>query len=245
MFSNITKIFVLSFALLIAGSSSIFSQIDSSAISILDRMSSVVTDLEQCSFTLNAQYDIYNSGLGLVKNSEVSKVYMKAPDKLLVNRSGDNGKKDLYYDGKKFTYYSADKNQYADTKAPQTIMEAIDSISAVYGVDFPAADIFYEDFVDDVMSKSDILVYLGLTDINGRECFHIAGRNSDLTYQIWILTDGTFLPGKIAINYVTEAGSPQYEAEFTEWNTNPDLQDSMFNFVVPTDARKIKISNKK
>jgi hypothetical protein len=221
-----------------------FSQIDSAAVVILDSMSSVVTDLGSCSFTLKTEYDIYSPELGLVKHSDIANVYMKAPDKLLVNRKGDKGKKDFYYDGKTFTYYSADNNQYADMPAPPTIMETIDSISSGYGVEFPAADIFYTDLVDDILDKAVNLSFLGFTDIDEKECFHIAGRTDEITFQIWILNDGSFLPSKMAINYINQAGSPQYEGQFVNWSLNPSLQNSMFDFTVPAGATKIKILKK-
>jgi len=223
----------------------VFSQIDSAAVVILDSMSSVVTDLESCSFTLKTEYDIYNADLGLVKHSDIAKVYLKAPDKLLVNKKGDKGHKDFYYNGKTFTYFSADNNQYAQAPAPPTIMETIDSISSYYGVEFPAADIFYPDLVDSVIANADNLSYLGLTDIDEKECFHIAGRTQEMTYQIWIASDGSFLPEKMVINYITKTANPQYEAVFQNWNLNPVLEDSMFDFIVPEGAVKIKVLKKK
>ena len=123
-------------------------------------------------------------------------------------------------------------------------METIDSLHNEYGIDFPAADIFYPDLVDDLLSYSDNLLYLGLTNIEDKECFHIAGTTDELTYQIWISNDGTFLPVKMAIVYTNMAANPQYEAKFENWSLNPSLQDSMFDFVVPTGAAKIKFAKK-
>jgi hypothetical protein len=244
MFKTIFKIFLVNIILLFGSSAVVFAQIDSEAVVILDSMSDVVTDLESCSFTLKTEYDIYNTDLGLVKHSDIAKVYMKAPDKLLVNRKGDKGNKNFYYDGKTFTYFSADNNQYADLPAPPTIMETIDSISSYYGVEFPAADIFYTDLVDSILANANILSLLGFTNIFDKECYHLAGRSDEMSYQVWIANDGTFLPVKMAIVYTSRPGQPQYEAVFQEWNVNPVLDNSMFDFVVPADAVKIKFIKK-
>jgi len=244
MSNKFIKVIFISFILLAAYSINTSAQIDSAAIAILDNMSDVVTDLESCSFTLKTEYDMYNIDLGLVKHSDIAKVYLKAPDKLLVNRKGDKGNKNFYYDGKTFTYFSADNNQYADMPAPPTIMETIDSISSYYGVEFPAADIFYTDLVDSLLENSNIISLLGFTNIYDKECYHIAGRTQKITYQIWIANDGTFLPVKMAIVYTSKTGQPQYEAVFQEWSVNPVLEDSMFNFAAPPDAVKIKFLKK-
>ena len=45
------------------------SAIDSVAVSILDNMSAMIGDLTQCSVTVNANYDVHNQELGLVKRS--------------------------------------------------------------------------------------------------------------------------------------------------------------------------------
>jgi hypothetical protein len=241
---KLKKLIFIIFILFTAYSGKSFSQIDSVAVVILDNMSDVVTNLESCSFTLRTEYDIYSTRLGLVKHSDVSDVYMKAPDKILVNRNGDMGQKDFYYDGKTFSYYSKDINIYASVPAPSTILETIDSLNDGYGLEFPAADIFYPDLIDDILENSDNLSYLGLTDIEGKECFHIAGTAKELTFQIWVTNDKLFLPAKMIIVYTRKTGNPQYQAVFQNWNLNPTLQNSMFDFTVPPDAVKISLKKK-
>ena len=217
-------------------------QIDSVAIVLLDSMSDAITVLESCSFTLNTEYDIFNDRLGLVKQSDEANVNLKAPDKFYVKRTGDKGNKRLYYDGKILTYYSEDNNQYAVSPAPSTIIETIDSIQNHFGVEFPASDIFYPDFVDSVLSLSINLEYLGLTSVDNRISHHVAGTTADFSYQLWIAADGTALPVKMAIVYTSRPGSPQYEALFKNWTLNPVLQDSMFEFIVPDGATKVKFA---
>lgn len=222
----------------------VFAQIDSEAVTILDNMSNSVTDLESCTFTLKTQYDVFDDKLGLVKLSEEANVYLKAPDKLLVYRKGDRGSKNYFYDGKSFTYYSDDNNQYATIPAPGTIMETIDSIHNEYGIEFPAADIFYDDIVDYIIDEADILSNLGITMIDNKECMHVAGANDEISFQIWITNDESFLPLKLSLVYKSKPGNPQYEAIFQNWSLNPYLNDSMFNFIVPEYAKKIKFSKK-
>lgn len=238
------KLILKTLLLSVVFSGNAFSQIDSSAVSILDSMSSVVTSLESCSFELTTEYDIYNTRFGLVKHSDKANVYLKAPDKFFINREGDKGHKEFYYDGKTIYYYSKDNNQYASMPAPPTIMETIDSIQNEYGIEFPASDIFYPDLVDEMLSNSDNLAYLGLTNADNKECHHIAGTNNEFAYQAWINADGSFLPVKMVIVYTGKAGSPQYEATFRNWILNPELQGTMFDFIVPAGATKIKIIKK-
>jgi hypothetical protein len=243
MYKKLIKVVLISLVFLSVSTRNTFAQIDSEAVVILDKMSDVVTDLESCTFVLKTEYDIYNTRLGLVKHSDDANVFLKAPDKLLVNRKGDAGEKSLYCDGKTFTYYSSDNNQYSSIPALSTIMETIDSIHNEYGIDFPAADIFYPDLIDELIDKSDDMAYLGLTTMENKECHHIAGTTDLLTYQVWINSED-FLPVKMVLVYTSKEGSPQYEAMYLDWNLNKALDDSMFNFVIPDKANKITFKKK-
>ena len=220
-------------------------QIDSSAVAILDKVSFTLGNLQSCSVNLKTESDILDARLGSVSYSDNSQVYLKAPDKLFVRKSGDRGNKEFYYDGKIFTYYSKDINTYSSAPSPPTIMQTIDSIHNTLGIDFPAADFFYPYFVDQLLEVSYNLVNLGITSVNNKKCFHLAGTTIDKTYQIWITDDGTFLPVKLSIISVRSGSDEHYTAMYEEWVLNPVLQNSMFDFTAPSDALKVKFSVKK
>lgn len=217
-------------------------RIDSVAVSILDRMSMMIGSLNAASVTVKSNYDIPSHYLGLVKHSDEQKVYLKGSDKLVIHSDGDKGSRSYVYNGKTFDYYSLDKNQYGEVAAPASTMEMIDTINKTYGVEFPVADFFYPTFVDDILAESKALIYLGLTEVDGKECFHIAGAAADKTFQFWISNDAFTLPVKMVIVYTQKEMSPQYEAVLTDWQLNPNLPDALFEFNAPPKARKIKLT---
>jgi hypothetical protein len=215
--------------------------IDSVAVSILDRMSAIIGDLHSCSVAIRANYDINSRDLGLVKHSDEQELYLHGPNKLFVRSDGDKGSRNFYYDGDTLSYYSIDKNQYGQIPVPPTIVGMIDSVNKLYGIDFPVADFFYPSFVDDILSDATNLAYLGITKVNGKECYHVAGAAKDKTFQFWIADDAWCLPQKVVIVYTGKPGNPQYEAVMDNWQVNPDLPDAMFTFMAPPRAKKIKL----
>lgn len=217
------------------------SGIDTVAVSILDKMSAMIGDLASCSVTVNSNYDIRSEHFGLIKHSNEQQLYMQGPDKLLVKSEGDKGSRSFSYDGKTLSYYSLEKNQYAVLAAPATIMEMIDTMNKAYGIEFPTSDFFYPTFVDDLLADSKNLMYLGITKVDGRECFHIAGTTKDKTYQFWISNDAFTLPLKIVIVYSSKDMNPQYEAVLSNWQLNPSLPAALFTFNIPPKAKKIKM----
>jgi hypothetical protein len=216
-------------------------RIDTVAVAILDRMSAVIGQLSSCSVTIKCNYDITSKELGLIKHSDEQQLFLHGPDKLLLKSDGDRGSRDFYFDGKKLSYYSLDKNQYGQIDASMSLVEMIDTVNKLYGIEFPAADFLYPSFVDDILMESKELVYLGLTKIDGKECYHIAGRADDKTFQFWISDDAFCLPAKMVIVYTNQEMRPQYEAVLTDWQVNPTLPDVIFDFTVPHKATRVKL----
>jgi hypothetical protein len=216
---------------------------DTVAVSILDHMSAVIGSLGSCAVNVKSNYDIRSREFGLVKHSDEQKLFLHGPDKLLVTSEGDKGNRQFIYNGKTLVYYSEDKNQYGEIEAPPTIMTMIDTVSKGYGIDFPVADFFYPTFVDDILAESKNLAYLGITKVNGKECFHIAGTSKDKTFQFWISNDAFYLPMKMVIVYTGKEMSPQYEMTLDGWQINPSLPDVLFEFIAPPGSTKIRLGS--
>lgn len=217
-------------------------RIDSTAVYLLNRAGETLQDIKACSFTTVTTYDVPNENLGLIKHSLTDKVTIKFPDKMKVTSTGDKGNRALWYTGKKLNYYSLDNNNYGFTAAPPSVIETIDEVSKKFGIEFPAADFFYPTFLQDLLSEQGNLIFLGKTTVDGRECYHIAGNDKTKSYQFWIGCDDLFLPVKMVIIYTSDKDKPQYEALYKDWIINNDYPDSMFEFLTPPKATKIKLS---
>jgi hypothetical protein len=223
-------------------------RIDTVAISILDKMSAVIGDLSSCSVTIRSNYDISSRELGLVKHSDEQELFLRGSSRMLLRSEGDKGSRYFLFNGKNLSYYSMDKNQYSQVETPASLIEMIDTVNKLYGIEFPIADFFYPSFVDDILAESKNLMYLGLTQIDGKECFHIAGTAADKTFQFWVSNDVWYLPMKIVIVYTNKEMNPQYEAVLSNWQVNPNLPDAIFQFTPPVKSKQVRmvpLKNKK
>ncbi|WP_417602324.1 DUF2092 domain-containing protein [Owenweeksia hongkongensis] len=219
-------------------------QVDPVAVSIMDRMASVIGNLQSCSFSLSASNDINDYPYGMTTHFTESEVQMLGPDKMLIHSRGDDHHKGFWYNGDKIVYYSYAENNYAVMDAPGNILSAIDSVHHTYGIDFPAADFFYPTFTDDILVHFDEVQYIGEKKLNDKECFHIKASNKDMVVQFWIADDAFNLPMRFSIVYLNEEGSPRYEATFKDWKMNPVLPEAIFEFAAPPGARQIAIAVK-
>ena len=214
--------------------------VDPVAIDILDKMSSVIGDLGSCSYTLSVWSDQQHE-YGLEKDFSEYEVYFGGPQQLKVHGNGRNGHKGYWYDGEIFTYYSFAENNYSTIPVPDNVIDMIDSLNAVYEVDFPAADFFYPSFTDDLIDHFETITYLGEKRIRGRSTFHIMATNADMLVQIWVSNDGMMLPAAFTITYLQQAFMPQYTAIFSDWSLNPQIPASIFSFTPPPGAHEIVI----
>ena len=218
-----------------------YAQYDSIAVAILDSVSDKISVLETCSFKFDSEFDISSSEYGLITHTESGNIFLKGPDKMTIERKGDRGHRKFFYDGKTYSLYSFDKNQFASGPATISIIELIDSLSSYYGVEVPGADIFYPDFVDNILETSNNLVYLGIVMIEDNECYHVAGAMDDMTFQFWIKTISPGLPLKMSIVYINKPEKPRYSIRFSDWRLDEDISDSTFEFSAPEGAKQIKL----
>jgi hypothetical protein len=217
---------------------------DSVAIRIIDHMANVIGDMNSCSFRLNTAVDMPETSNELVKYFTDYDVYLQGSDKMLINVHGHKGHRNLIYNGVQLAYYSFDENNYALLPAAATTLKTIDSIHAQYGIEFPAADFFYPEFTEDLLENSDSLRFLGIVEIDNKEYFQIIAYGKENNFQFWITNDAFMLPAKFSITYNLQEGHPQYLANFSQWMVNPELPPSMFEFLPPPGAAKLRMMSK-
>ena len=76
-------------------------------------------------------------------------VTVRRPDRMLVDRNGDDGAGKLVYDGKTVVIYMANGNKYVSIPVPNTIEGMMKEAMGHLGVDFPLAD-----FLTDAPAKA-------------------------------------------------------------------------------------------
>ena len=78
--------------------------------------------------------------------------------------------------------------------------------------------------------------YIGIHDVDGTPCHHLAFVGETLDWQLWVQTGETPVPRKVVVTYKQEPGSPQFMANMMDWDLDAKLSDSDFQAKVPEDA---------
>lgn len=214
--------------------------IDEVAVNLLDKMSDVIGDIESCTFDLVKDEDFINEDGMVERRRNHITSYFKGPDRFAIRSKGQKGNKGFWYNGETLTYYSFDENNYVVLPTPNTSMATIDSVNVTFGIRFPAADLFYPSFTDDVIEAFDRVKFAGMKRIQGQDYFHVIAENDKLIFQLWIGNDGYYLPQMYS--YTIKSAQPlAVSARFDKWELGVELPDPMFEFSPPDGARMISI----
>jgi hypothetical protein len=124
---------------------------------------------------------------------------------------------ELISDGRTATIVDRGGNAYAQLKSPGSVDNLIDQLRNTYGIDMPGADILLTNSYDQLMAGVLEAKHIGVGVIDGVECEHLAFRNADTDWQLWVRSGNRPLPCKYVISSKTVAGAPEYSIRFHHW----------------------------
>jgi len=217
------------------------SAIDAQAMTALGNMSDYLKTLKIFRISSEVSRDeIVDSNMKIQKSAS-NEVSVQLPDRLYAHMAGDEQDLQFIYDGQTLTLYDTQGNHYAVTPTPPTVARTLDAIRARYGIVFPLADFIYMSADENLLQNITAAGYIGTSRIDGVECDHVAIRQPDVDWQVWIEKDETPLPRKLVITSKTQPTHPQYIA-LLKWDLAPAINNDLFTFTPPPDAVRIKFA---
>ena len=164
---------------------------------------------------------------------------MQRPNKLRVERQGGAVEQIFYYDGASLTLYNPGDHYFATVAAPGTLEEMLDFARESLDIVAPAGDLIYRNAYETLMADVLSASVVGKSVVEGRRCDHLAFRNMEVDWQIWLEEGDQPLPRKLVITSKDVAGMPQFSVVLTDWDLSATFGDRFFEFQPPRDATKI------
>jgi hypothetical protein len=215
--------------------------LDLQAEKLLSQMNTFLNNLGQFTFSAeNAEDQLLSSGQQL-QFAHTVHVTVRRPNRFRADIHGDIYHQQLFFDGKTVTLLDKNHNYYGTLKAPPTIESALDFALESFGLRAPLADFIHrKNTVVDLPPSIKSGYYVGLHDVRGVPCHHLAFRQDDVDWQIWIENSDTPVPRKIIISQKHVTGAPQFSALLSDWTLAPQLPDREFIFEPPHGSKKIE-----
>ncbi len=193
-------------------------------------------------FRAHVGYDVVQLNGQKLEFGSTRKVTVRRPDRIRIEvtqRDGD--RMVLFFDGEQIAIDLPEEKAYVAAKKPGTLDAAIDYL--VDDLDTPApmheflSSNFYDGMKDAILSG----FYVGEAAVGERRCHHFALRTAEVDGQIWIEDGDRPLPCRLVITYKREKGSPQFWAQFHDWDLSPKTPDRLFEYTAPEGAEKLTL----
>ncbi|MET0719147.1 MAG: DUF2092 domain-containing protein [Pseudoxanthomonas sp.] len=209
---------------------------------VLDRMEATFNGLKNYGVTADITRDeVLPFGYKL-QNNESARMWVQAPKRLRLEVEGDIKNRTYVYDGSELTMFAPDLNVYATTAAPDTLGELV-RVLLDAGVEMPLIDFLYQGNTGNLTEAVRVGLLVGDSEVDGVPTDHLAFRQADIDWQLWVEKGSRALPRKLVITTRYEVGDPQYQAVL-HWDLNPRTGAKTFGFVPPAGATRIPFHNK-
>jgi hypothetical protein len=210
--------------------------VDPAAVQALQRSLDYLGSLKQFSVhTQNTVEEVLELGQKVQLDSS-NILMIKRPNKLLAKRHGDIVDQSFSYDGRTLSLYNASHNYYASVPAPDSIEAMLDFARESLGVVAPGSDLVYTNAFPLMMEHVWSAIIVGKAAIGGVTTDHLVFSRPDVDFQIWVPESGDPLPLKYVVTDKLHFGHPSTTVVMSDWNVDPHLTDSVFNFSPPQNA---------
>ena len=204
--------------------------------SILKAMSEYVGAEEHIELTFDSAIEVITPELEKIQFTSSGEALVSRPDKIRAHRVGGFSDVELFFDGATASINGKSVNGYAQFEVSGTLDDLIHALREGHGVALPGADL--------LLSNSYEVLVAGVLEAKvprprrGRrgECEHLAFRNFDTDWQIWIAVGDKPAPRKLVITSKTLNSAPQYSVIVTSWKTGVEPGPDAFVFTPPDGA---------
>ena len=215
---------------------------DGSALKILRSMADHLTAQKSLSVKFDSDIEIVSSALEKIQFSASGEVAFARPDKFRMTRTGGYADIELVSDGTTFSVQDRDGKRFAQIPVSASFDQIVDKLRSEHMIEVPGADILlskpYEELTAGVIESK----HVGRGVVEGVECEHLAFRNHDTDWQIWIEAGERPLPRKYVITSKTVAAAPQYTLRLREWKAGVEATADAFKFTPMAGASGVAIS---
>ena len=166
---------------------------------LIKGMADYVASQKTLSVTYDSDIEVITTNLQKIQFTSSGQVQLSRPDKLRATRTGGYRDVEIVFDGKMLTVNNKDGKDYAQIEAAGTAEELIDVLREKHGVVAPGADLLLTNVFNVMMTDVVDAAVIGKGVIDGVECDHLAFRNVETDWQIWIESGAKPIPRKYVI----------------------------------------------
>ena len=163
------------------------------------------------------------------------------PSHIWAEATGDLKNRAVWKEGKSLSVASKDHQVYGRIEVPEDLDEAADFLVRKYDMYLPLSDMLSADPYRVFTERVKDGFYVGLTEVGGRPCHHLAFSQERVDWQMWVDAEGDPTPRRIVITYKDLPSHPVYAVTITELKGLDQVDASTFRFEPPAGYEEIEV----
>lgn len=214
---------------------------DPRALAALEAMSNRLAAAKSLTFHVHNSVPMLGPNLQWVTLLGTARVALERPNKLFIERGGDQVAMSVYYDGKAITFYEPQQKLFAEVSAPATIDATLAEVLGPSLAGFPYLEILLADPYAALTADLGGALYVGHSTVDGVKTDHLAFRGPGVDWEIWIGVDDK-LPRLVEAKYVDLGKAPSITTRFTDWKLDAPIPASTFTLEKVAGAQQIELA---
>jgi hypothetical protein len=216
-----------------AGAASAAPVIDPEARQVLESACSQLSSAKTFTYHAEISFDSVLPSSAKLQYAGAMDVAIKRPNRLAVSYQSDLGAKAIWYNGKTVTILDPAHRAYASYSAPDSIDAMLVQAAEEKNFSIPLARLDFDHPCQSVLPQIQRGTYVGVNDVGGVNCHHLAFTQRELDWQLWADQGKEPWPRKIVITYKNLPAQPQWTAVLSDWHFNRRLPASLFHPKIP------------
>lgn len=209
---------------------------------ILKSMSDYLAAQKTISLTFDSDVEVITPDMQKIQFTSSGTLLLSRPNEIRATRTGGYSDVEILFDGKTLTVYGKNINGYTELSTPGSVDQLIDALRG-RGWALPGADLLLGNVYETLMAEVIDSKNIGRGVVNGVECNHLAFRNQDVDWQLWVQLGPNPIPRKLVITSKGIGGAPQYTLVIKDWKTDVAAGPAAFAFSPPQGATKLGLED--
>jgi hypothetical protein len=209
---------------------------------ILKAMADYVSRQDNLMLKYDADVEVVTPAVEKIQFSASGDVIMSRPNKFRISRTGGYADVEFVSDGSTVTVHDRGGNRFAQVPGTGSFDDVVDRLRTEAPIEVPGADLLLSKPYEELMAGVLEAKHIGRGVVDGVECEHLAFRNLDTDWQIWIEVGEKPVPRKYVITSKAVGAAPQYTLRLREWTAGVSPAPDAFAFKPPAGASGVAIT---
>ncbi len=210
------------------------------ALEILGRVCEALSSAKAFTYHAEINFDSVLPSDVKLQFAAAMDVAIQRSDHLAVTYASDLGGKRVWYNGKTVTVLDPAHMTYATAPAPPSIDQTLEQFAQQKNVSMPLEGFDFSEPCERIRPTLLHGAYVGIGDVDGVDCDHLAFAQKTNDWQIWIDREKRPVARKVVITYKELPMAPQYTAVLSRWNFDAKFPAGFFEPQIPAKAMRIK-----